>query len=170
MWLIYGCSGNRCVYINFNFLSFVCSLYHLSKTKFSLWILVLNQLSADGGTGELTSPGFSMWPWQCASASVRAHRNSRAPAETPECFHQSRPVPTGRGNFGPVSPGIWPKTFLLSWHGPYLLYHNSFSLFGFPVKWMQLVNGVNVAVDFIHPHVSYMPSDFGVKALCHLLW
>lgn len=36
MWFIYGCSGNHYVYINFNFLSFVCSLYHLSETKFSL--------------------------------------------------------------------------------------------------------------------------------------
>lgn len=108
MWLIYGCSGNHYVYINFNFLSFVCSLYHLSKTKISFWILVLNQLSTDGGTGELTSSDFSMWPWQCASASIWSPRSGGAPAET-LCFYQNRPVPTGRGNFGPVSLGIWPK-------------------------------------------------------------
>lgn len=108
MWLIYGCSGNHYVYINFNFLSCVCSLYHLSKTKFSLWILVLNQLSPDGGTGELTSTDFSMWSWQCTSTSDGPTRNGGAPAVT-LYFYQSRPVPTGRGNFGPVSPGIWPK-------------------------------------------------------------
>lgn len=76
MWLIYSCSGNHYVYINFNFLSFVCSLYHLSKKKKnSLRILVLKQLSADGGTGEFTSSDFSMWPWQYASTLVWTHYN-----------------------------------------------------------------------------------------------
>lgn len=133
VWLIYGCSGNHYVYINFNFLSFVCSLYHLSKTKFSLRILVLNQLSADGGTGEMTSSDFNTWPFKTPSCTFGPIRHCRC-TEVVLFFDLSGLLLMGCADFGPLSPWDLAKTFLLSFHGPYLPYHNSFSGFCFPLK------------------------------------
>lgn len=144
-WLIYSCSGNHYVYINFNFLSFVCSLYHLSKTKFSLWILVLNQLPADGGTGELTSSDFSMWPWQYASTSVWTQLRSSSSGTV---FLPDQASSHGSWWFWAIVFWDLAKTFLLNWRWTYLLYQKSFSCFCFPFKYPQLVNWMNVVVDF----------------------
>lgn len=74
-------------------------------------------------------------------------RNGGAPAVTLYSY-QSRPVPTGRGNFGPVSPGIRPKPSCWVDMGCIYSIITHFPCFAFPFKWTRLVNWVNLVGDF----------------------